>query len=297
MPRVVAREAQRRLREVVRAEGEELAPSSASSSAMSAARGSSIIVPNVNGDLARPSRTPRPATSSTIAFIAASSSRVIASGIMISGWTSTPSFATATRGLEDGAHLHLVDLGVRDREAAAAVAEHRVELVQVLRRACSSLSAGTPIAFDRLLELLLVGRQELVQRRVEQADGHGQAAHLAEDADEVLALERAGASRARAARCSSSSARIISRIAAMRSSSKNMCSVRHRPMPSAPNARAVARVERRVGVGAHLHRRATPSAHDISSPNSPASAAAHGRHRAHEDLPGAAVDRDARRPS
>ena len=46
-----------------------------------------------------------------------------------------------------------------------------------------------------------------------------------------------GSSLASAAfRASSVSARIISRIASMRSPSKNMCSVRHRPMPTAPNA-------------------------------------------------------------
>ena len=39
-------------------------------------------------------------------------------------------------------------------------------------------------------------------------------------------------------RCASSGAIIISRTALMRLSSKNMCSVRHRPMPSAPNLRA-----------------------------------------------------------
>jgi len=37
----------------------------------------------------------------------------------------------------------------------------------------------------------------------------------------------------------SSSATIIWRTAVMRSASKNMCSVRHSPMPSAPNFRAV----------------------------------------------------------
>ncbi len=37
-----------------------------------------------------------------------------------------------------------------------------------------------------------------------------------------------------------SPARIISRTASMRSPSKNMCSVRHRPIPSAPNLRATA---------------------------------------------------------
>ena len=50
-----------------------------------------------------------------------------------------------------------------------------------------------------------------------------------------------GRSLARAAsRCSTVSEQIISRMAAMRSPSKNMCSVRHRPMPSAPSSRALA---------------------------------------------------------
>ena len=49
-----------------------------------------------------------------------------------------------------------------------------------------------------------------------------------------------GSSLASAARrLSSSSARIISRTVRIRVSSKNMCSVRHRPMPSAPNFSAV----------------------------------------------------------
>ena len=34
-------------------------------------------------------------------------------------------------GFEDGARLHLGDLRIGDAEAAAAVAEHRVELVQL----------------------------------------------------------------------------------------------------------------------------------------------------------------------
>jgi hypothetical protein len=41
-------------------------------------------------------------------------------------------------------------------------------------------------------------------------------------------------------RSSTVSARIISRIASMRSPSKNMCSVRVRPIPTAPNATALA---------------------------------------------------------
>ena len=36
------------------------------------------------------------------------------------------------RGFEDGAGLHLGDLRIGDAETAAAVAEHRVELVQLV---------------------------------------------------------------------------------------------------------------------------------------------------------------------
>ena len=39
-------------------------------------------------------------------------------------------------------------------------------------------------------------------------------------------------------RCSTVSETIISRMAGMRSASKNICSVRQRPMPSAPNSAA-----------------------------------------------------------
>ncbi len=68
----------------------------------------------------------------------------------------------------------------------------------------------------------------------------------------------------------SSSARIISRTAAIRSSSKNMCSVRQRPMPSAPNWRAV-RASRGVSALARTFRRRLLSAHSIRVAKSPVS--------------------------
>ena len=165
LPGVVAREAHRGLRESF-VPKEKNSAGRASSPARSAARGSSIIVPNVNGTRLPAFSKTSFATSSTIARVCSSSARVIASGIMISGCTSMPSLATCDGGLEDGAHLHRVDLGVRDGEAAAAVAEHRVELVQVLRalrellhrhahrpstaaRAASARSAGTRAAAGR----------------------------------------------------------------------------------------------------------------------------------------------------
>ena len=52
-------------------------------------------------------------------------------------------------------------------------------------------------------------------------------------------------------RASASSAMIIRRIFGWRSSAMNMCSVRHRPMPSAPSSRALSASLRRVGVRAH----------------------------------------------
>ena len=101
------------------------------SSAISAARGTSIIVPTVYasfffvvrehcfGGVVDERAQPLQLADS-----------VATSGIMISGCTLTPLPATSTRGLDDRAHLHRVDLGIGDRQPAAAVAEHRVELVQ-----------------------------------------------------------------------------------------------------------------------------------------------------------------------
>ena len=66
----------------------------------------------------------------------------------------------------------------------------------------------------------------------------------------------------------SSSARIISRTAWMRASSKNMCSVRQSPMPSAPN-RTATRASAGVSALARTPSLRTLSAQPISVPNSP----------------------------
>ena len=195
-------------------------------------------------------------------------SSVATSGIMISGSAASPvSFVDRGRGLEDRAHLHLVDLGIGDAEAAAAMAEHRVGLVQ-LRGAWRTVSTSTPAACATSAISAVGVRQELVQRRVEQADRHRQAAHDAEELDEVVALHRQdlGQRRARGRpRPRPGSSRARRRCG---SASKNMCSVRHRPMPSAPKRARGAGVERRLGVGAHLERR-TSSAQPISVAKSP----------------------------
>ena len=78
-----------------------------------------------------------------------------------------------------------------------------------------------------------------------------------------------GSSLASAARRpASSGAMIICRTAPMRSGSKNMCSVRHRPMPSAPNLRAVS-ASSGVSALARTFMRRALSAHSISVAKSP----------------------------
>ena len=85
------------------------------------------------------------------------------------------SFSHRQPGAHDRPHLHLVDLGMQDPEAHAARAEHRVrllELVDAVERLLELLHVA--VALDaRVLELggeLLGVGEELVQRRVEQAD-------------------------------------------------------------------------------------------------------------------------------
>ena len=80
--------------------------------------------------------------------------------------------------LDDRARLHLGDLGIGDAEADAAVAEHRVELVQLLD-ALQQLrfsSSSVPVLLAGLEpgdldhQLFALG-QELVQRRIDGPDG------------------------------------------------------------------------------------------------------------------------------
>ena len=131
---VVAREAEGHLRQVVGAEGEELRLARRSRPAVSAARGTSIMVPTrYSTRHAAPSRMTSSATRrTTAAWSLRARSTCPTSGIMISGTTFMPFAATSHGGLEDGARLHRGDLGIGDAEAAAAVPEHGVELVQLL---------------------------------------------------------------------------------------------------------------------------------------------------------------------
>ena len=111
-----------------------------------------------------------------------------------------------------------------------------------------------------------VARQEFVQRRVEQADGHRQAGHDLEQLDEVLPLHRQDLGRAlRDGRPGSSSARIISRTARIRFAVEEhvlRCGIgrcpRHR------SSRAVSRVGAAFPRWCAPAAAACPSAHPIS---------------------------------
>jgi hypothetical protein len=79
------------------------------------------------------------------------------------------------RGFEDSAGLHLGDFGVGDTKPAAAMAEHRIELVKL----GDALLDEFDLDAERLGEihlLLLRVRQELMQRRVEKTDRRGKTA-------------------------------------------------------------------------------------------------------------------------
>jgi len=109
------------------------------------------------------------------------------------------------RRLEDGADLHPHQLRHVDAQAHAAQAQHRVLLAQALHRlqhlallleqvaqlrraAAVQLQPGLQ-RHHLALQRVVVG-EELVQRRVDEADGHRQPVHGAEQAVEVLPLER-----------------------------------------------------------------------------------------------------------
>src|SRR3546814_5017724 len=81
------------------------------------------------------------------------------------------------------ARLHLVDLGIGDAEAAAAMAEHGVGLDQ-LQRAGAHLLFGEAGGLGHLGHGGILVRQELVQRRIEQADGDRTPGHLLERSEE-----------------------------------------------------------------------------------------------------------------
>ena len=161
-------------------------------------------------------------------------------------------------------------------------------------RSCRAISASAArrraaraISSDQVSQ---VG-QELVQRRIEQPDRHRQALHRLEDALEVALLERqqpVERAPGGAPRRAPGSSRCIT---GSRSSPKNMCSVRQRPMPSAPSSRALA-ASSGVSAFARTPSRRTSSAQPVSVSKSSFSCGGTSGSAPQDHLAAAAVDRD-----
>ena len=222
-------------------------------SAMKQARGSSIIVPTRKS--AR-SSSPRSADRSTsvaheleLALVGDQRDH----DLELRGAARRSRTASAARTI--ASHLHLVDLGEDDAQPHAARPQHRVGLLELAhaierrararrgRRAARSRAARAPRRARR-------GRAGTRAAAGRAAGSSPAARHRLEQALEVAP---AGAAAARPARRAASL--VVGHDHRLhlgwRSAAMNMCSVRHRPMPSAPNSRARARVLGRVGVRAH----------------------------------------------
>ena len=117
---------------------------------------------------------------------------------MISGTTFDAFLVQPAGGLDDRARLHLGDLGIGDAEADAAMAEHRVELVELLdarqQRASSRRAPcpSCPVASSRAISTISssrFGRNSCSGGSMVRIVT-GVAVHRLEDAVEVVALQR-----------------------------------------------------------------------------------------------------------
>jgi len=102
-----------------------------------------------------------------------------------------PDFWTSAAASKMAAGLHLGDFGIHDAQSAPAETKHRVELVEFLHALLDLLDRYTHLIGDFLLAFrIVVVRQELVQWRIEEADGGRIALQGLEDAGEILLLVR-----------------------------------------------------------------------------------------------------------
>ena len=100
-----------------------------------------------------------------------------------------PGFCPAARSFDNCLHLHFENLRVGDCQPATAMAQHRVELVELLDALRNVLGRYIDLLGQSLLVLDGV-RQKFVQWRIEQPNSHGPLAHGLEDAGEITTLDR-----------------------------------------------------------------------------------------------------------
>ena len=90
--------------------------------------------------------------------------------------------------LDNGTCLHLSNLGIGITQAAATVTQHGVEFLQTVANEFHFLEGAASLLGKLSHGLELMG-YELVQGRIEQADGHFIAIHSLEDTLEVATLQ------------------------------------------------------------------------------------------------------------
>src|SRR5579859_356248 len=90
---------------------------------------------------------------------------------------------------KDRTRLHLGDLRIHDAQTAAAESEHRIELMQFLNSLLNLFDGHAHFLREIVLRCTLV-RQELMQRRIEEANRSRASVEFLEHADEVFALIR-----------------------------------------------------------------------------------------------------------
>ncbi len=132
-------------------------------------------------------------------FTRSSSGLVMTSGTITSGMTACPVALAACTAASKMARACISAI------SGKATARRQPRKPSIGLNSCSSaarrfsLSAIGAHGRRHLGDLLVGVRQELVQRRIEQADGDGQAAHDREQLDEVAALDRQELGQRRAA--------------------------------------------------------------------------------------------------
>mmetsp|Transcript_2482 Transcript_2482/g.3526 ORF Transcript_2482/g.3526 Transcript_2482/m.3526 type:complete len:709 (-) Transcript_2482:241-2367(-) len=196
------------------------------------------------------------------------------------------------RSLDDGARLHLGDLRVQDAEAATAEPQHGVDLREFVDLVQHSLDSDAQLLGHHLADVLhLAVGEELVERRVEEADGDGAVVHGREDALEVGALEGEQLGE-----------RELPRLHVLRHdhlphrleplvARKEHVLCPHQPDPLRAVAPRLGRVLGRVRVGEHHH--VPPLVHPPHErPQVPADRRRGQRLAAVDDLAGVAVERD-----
>ena len=89
--------------------------------------------------------------------------------------------------LDDSLGLHNRDFGIRDRKTASSVSHHRVEFMQTVANEFD-FGNGLTLCFCKQFDILFFGRNEFVERRIQETNGDRHAFECFHQAFEVCLL-------------------------------------------------------------------------------------------------------------